>query len=102
LRARRFLNFIVLEALEGRGDQLKEYVIGVQVFGKEETFDPRTDPIVRVQAIRMGIDVVAAWSRKTNQADAGAACEFHRQRRRCRDGGHETDAGAGRLRCESG
>src|SRR6516162_1933895 len=52
-RLKRFLGFITLEALAGRSDQLKEYVIGVQVFGKEESFDPRTDPIVRVQARRL-------------------------------------------------
>jgi TolB-like protein len=52
-RLKRFLAFIAHEALAGRSDQLKEYVIGVQVFGKESTFDPRTDPIVRVQARRL-------------------------------------------------
>jgi TolB-like protein/Flp pilus assembly protein TadD len=52
-RLKRFIGFIVSEALAGRGDQLKEYVIGVQVFGKEVSFDPRTDPIVRVQARRL-------------------------------------------------
>lgn len=52
-RLKRFLNFIVLESIEGRGDELKEYVVGVQVFGKEPSFDPRTDPIVRVQARRL-------------------------------------------------
>jgi len=52
-RLKRFLTFITLEAAAGHGDQLKEYVIGVQVFGKEESFDPRTDPIVRVQARRL-------------------------------------------------
>jgi serine/threonine-protein kinase len=52
-RLKRFLQFIVSEHLEGRGDELKEYVVGVQVFGKESTFDPRTDPIVRVQARRL-------------------------------------------------
>ena len=52
-RLKRFLAFITLEAAAGRGDQLKEYVIGVQVFGKEDSFDPRTDPIVRVQARRL-------------------------------------------------
>src|SRR5438132_8231178 len=52
-RLKRFLAFITLEAVSGRADQLKEYVIGVQVFGKEEAFDPRTDPIVRVQARRL-------------------------------------------------
>jgi TolB-like protein/Flp pilus assembly protein TadD len=52
-RLKRFLAFIAHEALAGRSDQLKEYVIGVQVFGKESSFDPRTDPIVRVQARRL-------------------------------------------------
>ena len=52
-RLKRFLMFITVEALSGRSDQLKEYVIGVQVFGKEDSFDPRTDPIVRVQARRL-------------------------------------------------
>src|SRR4030095_14780187 len=52
-RLKRFLNFIVSEHLEGRSDELKEYVVGVQVFGKEPSFDPRTDPIVRVQARRL-------------------------------------------------
>ena len=52
-RLKRFLEFIVSEAIAGRGDQLKEYVIGVQVFDKESSFDPRADPIVRVQARRL-------------------------------------------------
>jgi TolB-like protein/Tfp pilus assembly protein PilF len=52
-RLKRFLRFIVIETVQGRGDQLKEYVIGVQVFDKEPSFDPRADPIVRVQARRL-------------------------------------------------
>jgi len=52
-RLKRFIGFIVTEAAAGRGDELKEYVVGVQVFGKEPSFDPRTDPIVRVQARRL-------------------------------------------------
>ena len=52
-RLKRFINFIVGETVAGRGGDLKEYVIGVQVFGKEPSFDPRTDPIVRVQARRL-------------------------------------------------
>src|SRR6187402_706878 len=52
-RLKRFLSFIVTETIAGRGSDLKEYVIGVQVFGKEASFDPRTDPIVRVQARRL-------------------------------------------------
>jgi serine/threonine-protein kinase len=52
-RLKRFLSFIVDEALAGRGSQLKEFVIGVQVFDKDSSFDPRADPIVRVQARRL-------------------------------------------------
>ena len=57
-RLKRFLTFIVREAITGHRDELKEYVIGVQVFGKEESFDPRTDPIVRVQARRLRAKLV--------------------------------------------
>lgn len=52
-RLKRFARFIADEVLAGRGAELKEYVIGVQVFGREASFDPRTDPIVRVQARRL-------------------------------------------------
>src|SRR6266581_3770070 len=66
-RLKRFLTFITLEALGGRSDQLKEYVIGVQVFGKEQTFDPRTDPIVRVQARRLRARLVRYYREEGQQ-----------------------------------
>ena len=52
-RLKRFLTFIVEETLAGRAERLKEFVVGVEVFGKPESFDPRNDPIVRVQARRL-------------------------------------------------
>ena len=52
-RLKRFLTFIVEETVAGRGERLKEFVVGVEVFGKPESFDPRNDPIVRVQARRL-------------------------------------------------
>jgi serine/threonine-protein kinase len=67
-RLKRFLKFIVLEAVAGRRHELKEYVIGVQVFGKEESFDPRTDPIVRVQARRLRAKLVRYY-REEGRAD---------------------------------
>lgn len=57
-RLKRFLSFIVLESIGGRSTEMKEYVIGVEVFGKEPSFDPRTDPIVRVQARRLRAKLV--------------------------------------------
>ena len=52
-RLKRFLSFIVAETIAGRGERLKEFVVGVEVFGKDNSFDPRNDPIVRVQARRL-------------------------------------------------
>jgi TolB-like protein len=49
----RFLRYIVEESLAGRGDAIKEYSVGVAVFDRGESFDPKTDTIVRVQARRL-------------------------------------------------
>src|SRR5271168_4000504 len=40
--------FIIEETLEGRGEFLKERLLGVQVFGRPADYDTATDPIVRV------------------------------------------------------
>jgi TolB-like protein len=52
-RMRRFLRFAVEHALAGTGDQIKEYSVGVEVFDRKQDYDPRTDPIVRVEARRL-------------------------------------------------
>ncbi len=52
-RLGRMLRYVVERTLAGEGDQLKEYVLGVEVFDREETFDPRLDTIVRVEARRL-------------------------------------------------
>jgi TolB-like protein/Tfp pilus assembly protein PilF len=52
-RLQSFLNFIVDETVGCRGDKLKEFPIGLEVFDKGASFDPRTDPLVRVQARRL-------------------------------------------------
>ena len=49
-RMKRFLRYVVEEALEGRGNRLKGYAVGLEVFDKPEDFDPQLDTIVRVQA----------------------------------------------------
>ena len=45
-----FLRFIVQEELDGRGDQLKERTLGIEVFGRDPGYDTTSDPIVRVTA----------------------------------------------------
>ena len=48
-----FLGFIVAESLEGRADRLKEFTIATEVFGRDDSFDPQTNTIVRVEAGRL-------------------------------------------------
>ncbi|MBC7656092.1 MAG: hypothetical protein H7147_02840 [Frankiaceae bacterium] len=50
---RKMLRFVVEHALAGTADRLKEYTLGVEVFGRGDDFDPRQDTIVRVQARRL-------------------------------------------------
>lgn len=52
-RLSRFLRFAVENALAGSEDRLREYTIGVEVFDRNESFDPRIDSIVRVEARRL-------------------------------------------------
>jgi serine/threonine-protein kinase len=52
-RLSRFLRFTVEQVLENPVPVLKEYVIALEVFDKPKDFDPRLDPIVRVEARRL-------------------------------------------------
>ncbi len=49
-RLRAFLDYVVRKEREGLAHQLKGYSIGVDVFARNESFDPGGDPLVRVQA----------------------------------------------------
>lgn len=48
-----FLDYLIGEALADRGARLKELAIGMSVFGRDASFDPRIDAIVRVEAGRL-------------------------------------------------
>src|SRR5438105_1189614 len=45
-----FLRFVVNQELSGRGDDLKESVIGVEYFGRPADYDVRQDSVVRNEA----------------------------------------------------
>jgi len=52
-RMSRFLRFLAERHLEGQGNQLKESVIAVEVFGRKTDHDPSQDSIVRTEAGRL-------------------------------------------------
>src|SRR5512140_1982001 len=49
----RLLRFVVEQTLDGKDQELKEYRLGVDVFDRGADFDPRIDPIVRMQAAKL-------------------------------------------------
>ncbi|MBZ5593622.1 MAG: tetratricopeptide repeat protein [Acidobacteriia bacterium] len=49
----RFLNFTVEETLAGRTGQLKETIVGAEVFGRKPDYDPRLDAVVRIEAVKL-------------------------------------------------
>src|SRR5580704_942244 len=67
-RLQSFLKFTVEEMVAGRSDMLKEFPIGIEVFGKGASFDPRMDPLVRVQARRLRTRL-AQYYREEGQND---------------------------------
>jgi TolB-like protein/Flp pilus assembly protein TadD len=52
-RLSAFLRFVVENELSGRGDELKEIVIGVEVLGRFADYNPKKDSIVRAEAARL-------------------------------------------------
>jgi len=52
-RLQRFLRLAVDRSLAGEIDQLKEYIVGREVFDRGADYDPSVDSIVRVEAQRL-------------------------------------------------
>ena len=52
-RQQKFLSYVVEQTLAGRGDRLKGYSIGAEVFERSDDFDPQVNAIVRVEASRL-------------------------------------------------
>jgi len=52
-RNRRFLQYVVEETLANRTERIKGYNIATEVFGRDPSFDPQTDPVIRIEASRL-------------------------------------------------
>ncbi|MCB2076873.1 MAG: hypothetical protein KDE55_04135 [Novosphingobium sp.] len=72
-RLRELLGYIVGEELEGRGDRLKAYAIGIDVFARPVDFNPNNDSIVRVEMarLRQALDVYYAGAGSDNPIRIG-------------------------------
>jgi hypothetical protein len=60
-RLQRFLSYLVSEKLAGRGEKIKAYSIGLEVFDRSHDFDAGIDPIVRTTANRLRAALAAYY-----------------------------------------
>ena len=63
-RLSSFLEYVVRQSLTGRAEEIKEYTVATVVFGRPDTFDPRLDTIVRVQASKLRARLSDYYSRE--------------------------------------
>ena len=56
-RRRDLLRYLLEETLAGRADRLKGFTIALAVFGRDDSFDPSSDPVVRLEARRLRGDL---------------------------------------------
>jgi serine/threonine-protein kinase len=61
-RLSRFLKYVVEQTIEGHAGHLKEYRVGVDVFDRPTDYDPKTDPVVRVEARQLRFRLAAYYS----------------------------------------
>ena len=65
---RRLLTYLVEKSLAGEADDLKEYTIGIDAFGKPPSYDPRQQSVVRMHVARLR-QKLAEYYRSQGAAD---------------------------------
>ena len=75
-RSCTFLRYLVERALDGSGHQLKERTIGVDVFGRDATYDTGKDAIVRVSANGVRKRLLAHYAKAGPGARAGERADL--------------------------
>src|SRR6185295_6146321 len=61
-RLSSLVRFLADRAVRGDGSPVKEYELGVEVFGRAVSYDPRTDPIARVAVRELRLKLAAYYS----------------------------------------
>ena len=52
-RHANFLRYVVESALAGRASEIKETIIATDLYGRDASYDPKADSVVRVEATRL-------------------------------------------------
>src|SRR3984885_6866838 len=68
-RSVAFLSYVVEETLKGSADQIKERTIGVEVFGREPSYDTNLDHVVRTAAIELRKRLAIYYGEEKNRCE---------------------------------
>jgi hypothetical protein len=68
-RSVAFLTFIVEQSLNGYADQIKERTIGVEVFGRDPSYDTNLDHIVRTAATELRKRLITYYADEEHRAE---------------------------------
>ncbi|MCB1755241.1 MAG: response regulator [Gammaproteobacteria bacterium] len=85
-RMRSLLEFIVTETVAGHAGSLKAFTIAVEVFQRDEHFDPQQDPLIRVQVgnLRKRLDKYYKQEGRSDKVDIsipkGSYCAVFKRR----------------------
>jgi len=71
----KFLRFVVEQQLLGKGVELKESLVGIEVFGRTPGFNPRQDSVVRTEAARLPPSVAVLRRRGCRGSDRNRVAE---------------------------
>ncbi len=65
----KFLRFVVESTLDGHGNQIKEYTVGLNVLDKPHHFNPQLDASVRINAIRLRKMLAEFYEQEGNEGE---------------------------------
>lgn len=68
-RSVQFLRYVVEQTLQGAADQIKERTIGVEVFGRDPSYDTNTDHVVRTAAIELRKRLAIYYGQEEHRAE---------------------------------
>jgi hypothetical protein len=68
-RYSNLLRYLVEETLNGHSSHLKERTVGVEVFGREPSYDTNTDPVVRTTAAQLRHRIVKYYAQPGHESE---------------------------------
>jgi hypothetical protein len=78
---RAFLRYVGMQAIDHPENELKEYVIATEVFGRSGDFNPKIDSVVRVQAGRLRSKLLVWNAMVSSTCEIAEFCQKERWRR---------------------